>query len=96
MPHCERNGIDQGMHNYFVYGGALAQAVSALHLVSNEEGFVATVQSMPSVQRDAAGRVLNAAGAVVAAVHQYDRSPALKRQYEGEFPNPPEAERSLK
>ena len=96
MSHCERNGIDQGMHNYFVYSGALAEAVSALHLVSNEEGFIATVQSMPSVQRDAAGRVLNAQGAVVAAVHQYDRSPVLKQQYQGEFPLPPEAERGMK
>lgn len=96
MPHCERNGIDQGMHNYFVYSGALEASVSALHLVSNEEGFIATVQSMPSVQRDPAGRVLNERGAVVAAVHQYDRSPALKRQYEGEYPLPPEHERHQK
>ena len=96
MPHCERNGIDQGMHNFFVYGGALQAAVSALHLVSNEEGFIATVQSMPSVPRDLAGRVLNAQGAVVAAVHQYDRSPVLKRQYEGEYPLPPEGELNSK
>jgi hypothetical protein len=96
MPHCERNGIDQGMHNYFVYGGALEAAVSKLHLVSNEEGFIATVQSMPVVHRDAAGRVLNAQGAPVAAVHQYDRSPALERQYAGEFPLPLESERHTK
>ncbi len=96
MPQCERNGIDQGIHNFFVYSGALQAAVSKLHLVSNEEGFIATVQSMPTVSRDAAGRVLNGAGAVVAAVHQYDRSAALKRQYDGEYPMPPEAERNLK
>ena len=84
------------MHNYFVYSGALGAAVSELTLLSNEEGPIATVQSMPSVHRDAAGRVLNARGSVVAVVHQYDRSPALKRQYEGEFPLPPEAERRLK
>ena len=79
-----------------MYSGELRAAVSALHLVSNEEGPIATVQSMPSVTRDAAGRVLNRLGQVVAVVHQYDRSPALKAQYAGEFPLPPEAERNLK
>ena len=64
--------------------------------MSNEEGFIATVQSMPTLKRDYAGRVLNAKGEVVAAVHQYDRSNALKRQYEGEFPVIPEAERGVK
>jgi hypothetical protein len=70
--------------------------VSALHLLSNEEGPIATVQSMPYVRRDAAGRVVNEVGAVVAVVHQYDRSQALKRQYDGEYPLPPEHERNLK
>ena len=70
--------------------------MSALHLVSNEQGPIATVQSMPRVERDAAGRVVNELGKVVAVVHQYDRSAALKRQYEGEYPLPPESERFLK
>ena len=96
LDHCERNGIDQGLHNYFVYSGELAARVSALHLLSNEEGPIATVQSMPFVRRDPVGRVVNEQGAVVAVVHQYDRSEALKRQYDGEFPLPPEAERNLK
>jgi hypothetical protein len=51
---------------------------------------------MPFVRRDPVGRVVNEQGAVVAVVHQYDRSEALKRQYDGEFPLPPEAERNLK
>lgn len=33
--------------------------MSQLHLVTNEEGWIATVQSMPSLHRDWAGRVLN-------------------------------------
>jgi hypothetical protein len=82
---CERNGVDQGMHNYYVYSGALEKAVSALHLVTNEEGWIATVQSMPTLTRDRAGRVLNSLGAPVAVVHQYDRSDALKAQYAREF-----------
>ncbi len=91
-PACERNGIDQGMHNYFVYSGELASRVSALVLVPNEDGFVATVQSMPALARDRAGRVLNANGDAYAVVHQYDRSPALKRQYDAEYVWLPEAE----
>ncbi len=51
----------------------------------NEEGFIATVQSMPTLQRDHAGRVLNAKGEPAAAVHQYDRSDALKEQYDSEY-----------
>jgi hypothetical protein len=54
-------------------------------LVPNEDGFIATVQSMPSLTRDRAGRVLNSEGSVYAVVHQYDRSPALKRQYDAEY-----------
>lgn len=60
--------------------------MSALYTIPNEEGFIATVQSMPTLTRDHSGRVLNALGEVVAAVHQYDRSPALVAQYAGEYP----------
>jgi hypothetical protein len=86
---CERNGIDQGIHNYLVYSGELSTtaggAVQAMHFITNEEGFIATVQSMPSLVRDRSGRVLNEKGVPVAAVHQYDRSPLLLEQYEKEF-----------
>ena len=83
---CERNGVDQGMHNYFVYGGQLRAALGdALKLVSNEDGWVATVQSMPTLQRNRAGAVVNSASLPYAVVHQYDRSGALKSQYERQF-----------
>lgn len=87
---CERNGVDQGMHNYFLYGGRLEEALRPLgappiRLVSNEEGWVATVQSMPTVKRDKGGRVLNDLGKAVAVVHQWDRSNALKEQYAREY-----------
>lgn len=86
----------QGIHNYLVYGGDLAAALqqlpgpagaaaAAVHLVSNEEGWVATVQSMPEVVRDKAGRVLNEKGTPAAVVHQYDRSAQLKEQYDREY-----------
>lgn len=86
---CERNGVDQGMHNYFVYGGnggkLRLSLGDRLHLISNEDGWVATVQSMPTLHRDQAGHVLNAKDDIYAVVHQYDRSAALKRQYEQQF-----------
>ena len=86
---CERNGVDQGMHNYHVFGGGLLQAIggdaSRLHVVTNEEGWIATVQSMPAIQRDLAGRMLNTLQQPVALVHQYDRSDVLKEQYAQQF-----------
>ncbi len=56
-----------------------------MHLISNEDGYVATVQSMPTLTRDRGGRVLNSKGEVAAVVHQYDRSPLLKQQYAEEY-----------
>ena len=47
----------QGIHNYLVYSGDLADTLRQLptgtapdvHLVTNEEGWIATIQSMPQV-----------------------------------------------
>lgn len=90
---CERNGADQGVHNYFVYSGRLKEALAAapggpaaLKLVTNEEGWVGTVQSMHALTRDRAGRLLNALGEPYALVHQYDRSRVLTEQLEREMP----------
>ncbi len=78
---CERNGVDQGIHNVFVY----TNRVPHTRLVPLESGPVASVQSMPYVTRDRFGRVLNDAGEVMAVVHQWDRSEALKQQYASEY-----------
>ena len=59
--------------------------MSALNIISNEEGWIATVQSMHELHRDRTGRVLNEKGKPVAIVHQYDRSDQLKLQYSREF-----------
>lgn len=83
---CERNGVDQGMHNYFLFSGRLAKAVSALIVAAAEDGPVASVQSFPTLHRDRAGRVLNELEAPYAVVHQYDRSQVLKDQYDRQFP----------
>lgn len=48
------------------------------------------------VYRNAWGQVLNSDGAVVAVVHQWDRSPELTRQYEGQYVNIPEERRRMK
>jgi len=86
-PDCEQNGIDQGIHNYILHSGRLAGEVSKVTQESNEEGFVATMQTMPVLLRDRLGRVLNSAGTeVVAAVHQVDRSPVLVAMYERMYP----------
>ena len=79
---CERNGVDQGMHNYIVWAGVLEKHVSALHLVNNEEGVILNAGIMRALERDNAGRVLTLSGVVAAAVHQYDRFPALQAQIE--------------
>ena len=84
-PDCEQNGIDQGIHNYYLFSGDLENAVSKLRIMSNEEGFVVSVQSMPTIRRDRMGRVVNDNGEVVAAVHQYDRSQDLVRQFAKEY-----------
>lgn len=78
---CERNGVDQGMHNVWVHDKRLDKVI--LH--SNEQGLISTVQSMKELPRDRFGRVLNANKKVVAVVHQYDRSPELMKQYEAQF-----------
>lgn len=83
---CEGNGIDQGLHNYFLYSGDLAKEVSAITIVNNEDGFVGTVQSMPVVMQDEFGNVLNAKNEPFAAVHQYDRVEALTTQYQQQYP----------
>ena len=87
---CERNGADQGVHNYVVFGGRLRAALAAagageLTVVSNEEGWVGTVQSMNTLTRDRAGRLLNERGVPYAIVHQYDRSKVLLDQLEREY-----------
>ena len=87
---CERNGADQGVHNFVLFGGALRDALAAaragaITVVSNEDGWVGTVQSMHALPRDRAGRLLNARGQPYALVHQYDRSKVLLDQLEREF-----------
>ena len=91
---CERNGIDQGVHNVIVHTGLMKP--HAVHRLSNERGLIATVQSMPALRRNEWGYVVNDAGDTVAVVHQVDRSKLLLAQYDLQYPVIPEHQRTGK
>ena len=55
---CERNGVDQGMHNVWVH----TERVKPMHIWWNEDGPIATVQSMKELHRDHFGRLTNTKG----------------------------------
>ena len=73
------------MHNYFLYSGRLKSNVSQLFVIDNEVGWIASVHSMSSLQRDRAGRLLNLIGEPYAVVHQYDRSKVLTAAYASQY-----------
>ena len=78
---------DQGVHNFLLHTGAIAGVVrGGVFPQTHEDGFLVSLGTAPSFQVDHFGRVLNAAGALAAAVHQYDRWPALKARLEGLYP----------
>jgi hypothetical protein len=85
-PKCENNGVDQGIHNYFLHSGKLVQSLTAVTVDENESGFVATVQLMPVVTLDRMGRLLNDKAEPVAVIHQYDRVDELKMTLNNEYP----------
>ena len=91
---CERNGIDQGVHNVIVHTGLMGQ--HAVHQQSNEKGLIATVQSMPTLRRNEWGYVVNEKGDTVSVVHQVDRSKLLLAQYEHQYPIIPPDQRNSK
>lgn len=69
-------GGDQGVHNYIL----LKKLMNNITVHENRRGPVLTMQVMKEsdLQVDAQGAVLNANGAVVPVLHQYDYFPALK------------------
>ena len=91
---CERNGIDQGVHNVIVHTGLMAP--HAVYQQSNEKGLIATVQSMPVLRRNEWGYVVNEKGDTVSIVHQVDRSKLLLAQYEHQYPIIPPEQRNSK
>jgi hypothetical protein len=78
---CERNGVDQGVHNVMVGTGEIATLVRH----RNENGPVLHLQQDPrrglGPLTDEQGDVANESGKRVAVAHQYDRSKPLKAHF---------------
>ena len=72
---CERNGVDQGVHNVLVH----EQRIPGLKVFPQSSGLVQNLAAHKGVVRG--GRVLAPSGALAAVVHQYDRYPELMKQY---------------
>lgn len=75
FPTCERNGVDQGIHNVLVRSNLIPH----LQLLQQEDGMVAHMQSNIAFRERVAAsqsslpRVLNKKQQVMSIVHQYDR-----------------------
>jgi hypothetical protein len=85
---CERNGVDQGIHNVIVH----VDPIPRLHMLSHKDGLIANLQGKDSVIKYNEGKVYNKNHQVVAIVHQYDRDEKLMAKYVDEFvdyPPPP-------
>jgi hypothetical protein len=78
FPGCERNGVDQGVHNVIVHTHALG--TTAIKMYSQVDGPVANMQAgLARVFDDAT--VTNAQKQPVAIAHQYDRDGDLRDYY---------------
>jgi len=81
FPQCERNGVDQGVHNVLIH----AHLVPGIkfHSAITHPGVVSHMQSdlYVSIDQENPPRILNAQGVPVSIVHQYDRNDALQRTF---------------
>jgi len=73
FPGCERNGVDQGVHNVLVHKKMIPNMITYDH----KKGPVANLQAKLSTVRGI--EVRNQQKEKVAVVHQYDRVPELQR-----------------
>ena len=74
FPRCERNGVDQGVHNVLVH----TKGIRGLKVLGQAQGPVANMQAkVGQVRGDFS--VVNSKGDAYAVVHQYDRAPTLQR-----------------
>jgi hypothetical protein len=86
---CERNGVDQGVHNVLVH----TQRIAGLVVHDQKSGWVANLQA--GLARVSNNVVSNQRGQKVAVVHQYDRLKELQESYFKKYvfwPMPAEAE----
>jgi len=84
---CERNGVDQGVHNVLVHDSTFLQGMKPYILHANSKGWVWTGGYVPkgSLAFDGENAVLNAAGAPYAVLHQYDRHQDLLAKLKDKF-----------
>jgi len=83
FPACERNGVDQGVHNVLVHTGALSNVT-----VRYEYDFpVVNLQAYPQLQVTPADPsvLTSEAGVKYALVHQYDRLSPLQTALAGQY-----------
>ena len=72
---CERNGVDQGVHNVLVHTGQ----IPGLRVLDQQSGWVANMQAGRALISSSS--VSNRKGQKVAVVHQYDRYRDLQKSY---------------
>ena len=80
LPRCERNGVDQGIHNVLVHDNKIKN----LHVHTERDGYLVHMQSstMSVINGD---EVLDAQGKKLIVVHQYDRSFDLMRRLAAKY-----------
>lgn len=81
FPQCERNGVDQGIHNVLLHAGMVTGL--SFHSALSFPGVVSHMQSDLYAVADESTppKIKNAQGAQVAIVHQYDRIDGLQRRF---------------
>jgi hypothetical protein len=85
FPTCERNGVDQGVHNVLIHTDALGlttkndKVPTRVKIWRQGDSPVANMQAHVATLRSNNQQVFNSAGKRVAVVHQYDRYPELQK-----------------
>jgi hypothetical protein len=74
FPQCERNGVDQGLHNVLVH----KKMIDNLRVFTQTESLVANMQAKRATIQGEDFEVYNPQGVKVSIVHQYDRYPELQ------------------
>ena len=73
FPGCERNGVDQGVHNVLVH----KNMIKNLEVKSESDGKVVNMQGRTAIVSEK--KVTNSRGVLFPIVHQYDRYPDLQK-----------------
>lgn len=82
--YCERNGVDQGVHNYLIY--TAKKSLPGVSIIRSNETVI-QVQTTNTLESDIIGRIKNwIENDVFAVVHQYDRSGWLNTRFLNLYP----------